>query len=127
MLRKVRIALFASVLFATSAFAQKPNFSGTWKMSVAKSDFGPLPAPTKRTDVIEHSDPNLKDTVDAESAQATQQYTATYTTDGKEVTNTIGPRQVKSTLTWEGNTLVVNSKTSFNDNEITMKAVWSLS
>lgn len=125
--RKLWRVLFVAALFNIAAFAQKPNFSGTWKLNLNKSDFGPLPAPTSRTDVIDHNDPTVKDTVDAETAQGKQQYTATYTTDGKESTNKLGPREVKSTAAWEGSNLVVNSKTSFQDNEITIKSVWSLS
>src|SRR3984893_4652144 len=127
-MRKAIVAVLSVTAFATSVVAQsKPNFSGTWKLNVAKSEFGPLPAPTSRTDVIEHNDPNLKDGVTADTAQGKQEYTANYTTDGKEVTNKMGPREVKSTAAWEGNNLVVNSKTSFNDNDITIKSSWSLS
>ncbi len=125
--RRIWIALVVAALFNIAAFAQKPNFSGTWKLNLAKSDFGPLPAPTSRTDVIEHNDPNLKDSSNADTAQGKQEYTANYATDGKEVTNKMGPREVKSTATWEGNNLVVNSKTSFNDNDITIKSIWTLS
>src|SRR5713226_6378521 len=113
MLRKgIFTVLTVSALAASLVAQSKPNFSGTWKLNVAKSDFGPLPAPESRTDVIEHSDPNLKDVVSAQGAQGKQDFTANYTTDGKEVTNKMGPREVKSTASWEGNNLVVNSKTS---------------
>ena len=27
----------------------KPNFTGEWKLDTSKSDFGPMPAPSKRT------------------------------------------------------------------------------
>jgi hypothetical protein len=128
MVRRFVVGACLTVLTAGAGFAQsKPDFSGTWKLNVAKSDFGPLPAPTSRVDVIQHADPSLKDSVTADTAQGKQEYTATYTTDAKEVVNKIGPREVKSTVAWEGNTLVVNSKTSFNDNDITVKSVWSLS
>ena len=128
MLRKIFITTSIAVLAACAGFAQsKPDFSGTWKLNVEKSDFGPLPTPTSRVDVIQHADPSLKDAVTAEAAQGKQNYTASYTTDGKEVTNKMGPREMKSTATWDAATLVVNSKTSFNDNEVTIKSVWSLS
>ncbi len=45
---------------APSAGGAKPNYSGTWKLNAAKSDFGPIPGPDSRTDVIEHNDPALK-------------------------------------------------------------------
>ena len=48
--------VLAAACFAFAATAQnsKPNFSGTWELDTAKSDFGPLPAPEKQTRVIEH-------------------------------------------------------------------------
>ena len=51
--RKASLVCFAAVAFAAS-LAAKPNFSGTWTLNVSKSDFGMLPGPTSRTDVIEH-------------------------------------------------------------------------
>ena len=128
MLRKILITLSTALVAACTGFAQsKPDFSGTWKLNVEKSDFGPLPAPTSRVDAIQHTDPDLKDTVTADMPQGKQNFTAVYTTDGKEVTNKMGPREMKSTVIWEAANLVVNSKTSFQDNEVTVKAVWSLS
>ena len=128
MLRKLFLTLSISLLAAGAGFAQsKPDYSGTWKLNVEKSDFGPLPAPTGRVDVIQHADPDLKDTVNADTAQGKQNYSAAYTTDGKEATNKMGPREMKSTVTWDAGTLVMNSKTSFQDNEVTIKSVWSLS
>src|SRR5262249_30745330 len=84
--------------------------------------------PDSRTDVIDHNDPTIKDTVTQEGGQQGS-FTGVinYTTDGKENTNTLGPREVKSTLAWEGSNLVVNSKLMFNDAEIGIKNVWTLS
>ena len=45
MLAGIALGAFVAALFAVCAFAQKPNFSGTWKLNVSKSDFGRLPAP----------------------------------------------------------------------------------
>jgi hypothetical protein len=128
MLRKAMFAVSTVLLFAASLVAQgKTNFSGTWKLNVSKSDFGPLPGPTSRVDVIEHKDPALKVTTTAETAQGNQSFTSNFTTDGKEVVNKRGPQELKSILTWDGSKLVVNSKLNMNDQDIAIKAVWSLS
>jgi hypothetical protein len=128
MLRKVMVTALTVTAFAASLVAQsKTNFSGTWKLNVSKSDFGPLPGPTSRTDVIEHNDPALKVTTSQEAAQGQQNSASNFTTDGKEVMNKRGPQEVKSTVVWDGSKLVVNSKLSFNDQDVTIKAVWSLS
>ncbi len=126
MYRKSILMSIAALAFATS-LAAKPNFSGTWTLNVSKSDFGMLPGPTSRTDVIDHSDPVLKDTVTQETQQGPQNTTLNYTTDGKEVTNEQGPMTVKSTLSWDGDNLVVNSSTSIQGSDVTIKQVWTLS
>ncbi|MCU1265231.1 MAG: hypothetical protein JWM21_1549 [Acidobacteria bacterium] len=127
----IRRLLLIAVLIAlpiVSAYAQqKADFSGTWKLNVAKSDFGALPGPDSRTDVITHKDPSITDDVISEGAQGKQEYTIKYTTDGKEVTNQIGPLAIHSTLKWEGNNLVITSKFAYNDADVNAQSTWALS
>ena len=128
MIRKLLSIAFLIALPAAAALAQqKPDFSGTWKLNVAKSDFGVLGGPDSRTDVITHKEPSLTDDVTAEGSQGKQQYTVKYTTDGKEATNQVGPREIKSTLKWDGSILIINSKFTFNDADVLGEARWSLS
>jgi hypothetical protein len=128
MFRKAIVATLALGALASSLAAQgKSNYTGTWTLNVSKSDFGMLPAPTSRTDVINHNDPVLKDSVTQDGPQGNQTFNISYTTDGKEATNQQGPLTLKSTLGWQGADLVINSKTSLNDNDVTMKSVWTLS
>ena len=110
-----------------AASGVKPNYSGTWKLNVAKSDFGPIPGPDTRTDVIEHNDPILKVSTSQDGAQGKQQYTLNMTTDGKEAINTPGGLEVKSIGGWEANNLVINVKLKFQDNDVEAKATWLLS
>jgi hypothetical protein len=113
---------------AAAASGAHPNYSGTWKLNLAKSDFGVLPPPDSRTDVIEHNDPALKvNTSQDSSAQGKQDYTLTMTTDGKEATNTPGGLELKSIAGWEANNLVVNTKLKFQDNDVAIKTTWLLS
>jgi hypothetical protein len=127
MIRKILLLTFLIALPLTTAFAQqKPDFSGTWKLNVAKSDFGALPGPESRTDVITHKDPSLSDSVTSDGPQGKQQYTVNYT-DGKEVVNKIGPREIKSTLKWEGSDLVISSKFVYNDADVNARVSWALS
>src|SRR5882762_9545504 len=120
MIRKLLSITFLLALpLITVVAQQKPDFSGTWKLNVAKSDFGVLGGPDSRTDVITHKDPSLSDSVTADGAQGKQQYTANYTTDGKEALNKIGPREVKSTLKWAGSNLAISSKFVYNDMDVT--------
>jgi hypothetical protein len=126
MYRKASLVCFAAVAFAAS-LAAKPNFSGTWTLNVSKSDFGMLPGPTSRMDVVEHSDPSLKVTTKAEGPQGSQNSVANYTIDGQEVTNEQGPMTLKSKLRWDGDNLVVDSTTNVQGNDVTIKTVWTLS
>ena len=110
-----------------SASGAKSNYSGTWKLNVGKSDFGVLPPPETRTDVIDHKDPALKVATSQDGPQGKQDFTLAMTTDGKEATNTPGGLELKSTGEWEGPNLVVNTKLKFQDNDVAIKTVWLLS
>jgi hypothetical protein len=128
MIRKLVSISILTVLPLLSVLGQqKPDFSGTWKLNVAKSEFGQLPGPTSRTDVITHKEPSLSSSVTAETSEGKREYTVNYTTDGKEAVNKIGPRDVKSTLKWVGSDLKISSKFLFNEMEVTSEATWTLS
>jgi len=127
MIRKLLSITFLIALPVASAFAQqKPNLTGTWKLNVAKSDFGALPGPESRTDVITHKDPALSNSVSVVGAQGKQEYTLNYTTDGKEALNKIGERELRSTLKWVGNDLAVSVKTTYNGADVTAEGTWVL-
>ncbi len=125
--RVIASGLLAASLLASAYAQQKPNFTGTWKLNVAKSDFGEDPVPKSRTDVITHKDPSLTDQVSTEGAKGKQEYTAVYTTDGKEVVNKQGARELYSIFHWDGSKLVNDSKLHVNDEDIIIKQIWSLS
>jgi hypothetical protein len=128
MLRKrVFSIMFVAALAIVAAAQNKTNFSGTWKLNTSKSDFGMIPGPDSRTDVIDHKDPSLKVSVTAEGAQGKQQYTVNYTTDGKEAVNSLPGREMKSILSWQGKSLVVDTKLKFQGNDVTVKSTWTLS
>lgn len=120
-----RQLIVSMLLLAVAAFAQegKPNFSGTWKLDAAKSDFGPLPPSDSRTDTITHKDPVFKEAVDSSD----QQYEATYTTDGKESKNTIMGYDMVSTAKWDGTALTIESKLDFGGTAIVLHGTVTLS
>jgi hypothetical protein len=105
----------------------KPNFSGTWKVNLEKSDFGPMPAPDSQTQKIDHQDPNLKLNISESGQMGDMNFDLAYTTDGKECTNTVAGNEFKSTLTWDGDNLVIDTKGSFNGTDFTAKDRWTLS
>jgi hypothetical protein len=126
MIRKLLFITFLMAFPLTSIMAQqKTNYSGTWKLNVAKSDFGVLPGPSSRTDVITHKEPQIAVDVTMETPQGNLTYTVNYSTDGKEVTNKVQERESKSTAKWDGNNLVVNTKLNVND--VNAVVTWVLS
>src|ERR1700730_10646816 len=98
--------LFVIAVAAGMALAaDKPDFSGSWKMDADKSVFGPMPPPSSMSSKITHKDPDLS----IETTQNDQTATMKYSTDGKETTNSMMGNDVKSKAAWEGKTLVVRS------------------
>lgn len=124
--RGLVIGLMYSV--AASAFAaDKSNFSGKWKLNLAKSDLGPVPRPAVMTQVIGHKDPDLRvKTTVVGGPQGNLEYEAKYTTDGKESSNQFGAQKARSVVTWEGQDLVIDTKANFGGEEVTIKGRWSL-
>jgi hypothetical protein len=105
-----------------------PDFTGTWTLSVARSDFGPFPAPQRRTDAIEHRDGTLKVTrreVNAGGQERAGEWTCT--TDGTDCKNTMGRTEMRSSVRWEGSTLIVSTKTTYEGQDASVEDRWALS
>lgn len=121
------LILITVLVLASGLAAAKPNFTGDWKLNPAKSDFGQFPPPSKLTMAIGHDDPNLKVSTSMAGDYGEFTWEAAYTTDGKECINKMRDNESKSTLTWDGDTLLINTKTSFGDNDMTISDKWVLS
>jgi len=119
--RTLVLAFFALSLFA------KPDFTGDWKLNTSKSDFGQFPAPSSMTQKVAHQEPSLKLATKMATDNGDFEFEAAYTTDGKECTNQFGPNPMKSTAKWEGDILIIDTKGSFGDAEITINDKWALS
>jgi hypothetical protein len=132
-MRKSVVVLALAILCAAAMAAitpdeKTPDLSGTWKLDVAKSDFGQFPAPDSQTNVIEHKDPKLKiKSTTKGGMQGDNEVETNYTTDGAECSNKMGPMDVKSTAKWEGKKLVMHSKLDMQGNEIAITATYELS
>ena len=89
--------------------ADRPNFSGTWKLDTEKSDYGRIQPPQKLERVITHNDPSLKIKTTQTGPQGPITTELSYTTDGKESVNTIRGTEVKITAHWDKDALLVES------------------
>ncbi len=120
------LALIAPVML--HAQAGKVNFAGTWAMNEQKSTLPQGGGGSQRMggNITVTQDANLL-TQTRTSQDGTTRVTK-YTLDGKESVNTFGSGESKSTAKWsaDGKTLTVASKATYNGNEITSTAAWSL-
>jgi hypothetical protein len=120
------VALLTLVFGLLQAQANS-DFSGTWKANIAKSDFGPAPPPDSIVQKIVQQDPSLKTNIAQTGGTGDMTYDMIYTTDGKECVNHPGGNEFKSTLKWEGDDLVADTKGSWDGNDFAAKDRWALS
>ena len=125
---KTVLGIFAILALAALPALAKPDFTGDWKLNISKSTFGEMPAPDSMTIKIAHAEPKLT-TASKQSGQMGEiEMNATYTTDGKECTNEgFQGSTFKSVVKWDGDTLTIETKGQFGDNEFTMTQKWALS
>jgi hypothetical protein len=130
---RVYLAACAALLaLAISTAAQGlPNFTGTWTLDAAKSDFGPMPPPESVVMVIDHKEPTVKVTTTQKSQMGESSNDSTYTTDGKENVNKMrgpaGDQDVKSTTKWNGKMLATSRTIDAQGMSIGIDDSWELS
>ena len=105
----------------------RPNFTGTWKLNPEKCRFGRLPAPTSRTDVIEHLDPSLRLHVTQANQRGELSFDLNYRIDGQEHANDFQHNHLKSRLQWDGERLLVDTHGTVMGANVTFKDKWTLS
>jgi hypothetical protein len=101
------LSLLTLVSVATAA--DKPNWSGEWKMDPAKSNFGQLPPPTSFVRKIQYKDPSLI-IVEEQSANGMQSSTTrSVTTDGKPTTLQLNGIAASCSAVWDGSDIVAST------------------
>src|SRR5215472_7943397 len=103
----MKTILFVSLLCCASAVAA-PNFTGEWKLNVAKSNYGGFPAPESMTRRINHQGVALSLSTAQKGAQGEVTSELLYTTDGNVCVNQaeLKERDVW-TLSADGKTLTI--------------------
>jgi len=128
MTSKRLFVILASLAVTALPALAKPNFSGDWKLNASKSAFGQMPAPSSMTNKITHADPKLSSASKTTSDMGEFEISADYSTDGKETTNRgFQGNPTTSVAKWDGDTLLIETKGKFGDNDFTMQDKWSLS
>lgn len=129
-MKRARIGLIAAAILAvaTVAWAQKPDFSGTWTLDPEASGAAPAagtgggggqrggggggPMTVKQT----------ADTLSVERQGRQGAMTTVYKLDGSESKITMGQNEGTAVAKWDGNKLVITTKAGENENTQT----WSL-
>lgn len=126
-----RFMTFTALLALTALCgfaADKPNFSGVWKLNSAKSDFGPMPqGPDKFERTIDHKDPAIKITTVQSMGGNERTTNVEYTINGQEQTIKTQMGEYKATPAWKENILEVSAKREVQGMEIKSQEKWSLS
>ena len=119
----------------TTAAVTAPNLSGAWRLDIAKSDFGQVPPPNSETDIIIENGNDLKVAVANDSDNTGKQtYLLPVTIGGAESATPAGAfsadavfKVLASKAQWQGATLVVDQKMSYQGSNGTVHSVYTLS
>ena len=127
MLAAAFVPLFLLCLFApATALAQRPNFSGNWKLNLQASNFGGGQPPKSMTVRITHRDPALIVVSHTIGPQGDQAGEYRWWTDGYPSKNTIRNIEYGNTVTWEGASLVAASKATTPQGAVEITDRWNL-
>jgi hypothetical protein len=118
--------LIAALVLAASAFGA-PNLTGEWKLNLAKSQYGAIPAPVEVTRKIKLEGINLTMSTHQRTAQRDSTSELKYTTDGKVCINKVTNGDAKGTAHWEGDALIIESSQQNGEQELKSREVWTLS
>jgi hypothetical protein len=100
-----------------------PNFSGSWMLNVAKSQYGQFPAPEVMLRTVQMDGAQLAMSTYQKGAQGEVTTELKYTTDGKPTVNGTS----KGSAAWYGDTLVIESSRESQGALLTQRDTWSLS
>ena len=122
-MRRLAVALLTAVASAAPLVAQgtHPDFTGKWSLDVAKLD-GPMAQAgiTSGTLTITQDAKVMKQDQAMSSAMGSTNNSLTYSLDGSESKNTVtqGPMSMNMTskTSWDGSTLVINTKSEIQGN-----------
>jgi hypothetical protein len=127
------LAGFAALGAASAHGQATPNFAGSWKLNLQKSDLGQM-APTSETDTISQTADEVKMAIASVREQGGINYTYTAKLDGTEtpVASDAFPanamfRILSSKASWAGTSLVITQTTSFQDTKGTLQSTFTLS
>jgi hypothetical protein len=112
-------------LMSMAVAADKADFSGTWKLDLDKSSFGPMPPPAGMTRTIDQKGPDI--TVLQSMTGPDMNVTLKYSAEGKETANSFMGTDFKSKAGWDGKVLVIRNDIDAGGTHVTSTDKWALS
>src|SRR5262245_50794164 len=107
----VIVSLMLLAQSTTLRAPEKPDFSGEWTLNRQASSLSPAAASMQSGTVrIEHREPMFRYAATMIASGTPIEYAYELSTDGKEVAATQQGRRSVSSLRWDGNALVFDSK-----------------
>jgi len=120
--------LTIAVCFALALTAAvKPDFSGSWMLDAPKSNFGPLPVPSKYERVIAHSGPTIHVTTHQATGSSEQAVETNFRTDGEFIENHYKTGVARVSGRWDADRLEVETRRDLQGKPLTSIEIWSLS
>ncbi len=123
--------VFLTIALAqTLCFAQKADFSGSWTLNKAKSNFGSLPEqmiPDAATRTIANSAAEMKMSGSEKSSRGERTMELAFKLDGSPSINSQRGAEVKTNAIWDGDAVVMKSKIDVGGNQLDMEERYSLS
>lgn len=112
---------------AAALFAGPPDFSGTWKLDVYRSELAGERPPQSKIQTVEYKDEDLIVTIDEIAERGTVHGVARYTTDGRDCVNDVLGNAMTSSISWEGAVMTMRTWGKFGNADIVLVDRWSLS
>jgi hypothetical protein len=129
----IMFATLSTVGISQPASQPKPNFAGTWKLNLQKSDLGQM-APESETYTVTQTDTEVKITIVSDSQFAKLNYTFAAKLDGTETPLAADAFPADSPFKiltakaeWQGSSLVITQTSSFQDNKGTLTSTCTIS
>jgi len=120
--------LLAVICFNAALLAAgKPDFSGSWRLDSQKSDFGPLPVPSKYERVIEQIGAQVHVTTHQATTAGEQAVETRFRTDGKFVENHYKTGAARVSGRWDADRLEVETRRELQGKPLTSVEIWTLS
>ena len=112
----------------------RANLNGNWNLNVAKSDFGQVPPPLRQSESILQAGEEFVIGITLEREEMKQNYTLRFRAGGDAMPLAVGsfpedaPFRILSVKgEWQGQTLIVTEKVSFQGSDGTLTARYTLS